>query len=563
MQTTKATVRRPSARVLGAALIGLVGSGLPFLCANGALAHEPATAEEVSFATPRAEVSGTLLRPSAPAKVPCVVLIGGTLSQTRDGGLTDRKAPPRDALKRWAEALADAGYASLRFARVGFGKSRPRTGWMGTYHEEAEAAAAAIRYARSRGDLSTVLAAGESAGAYMLCLAAKDGIQADGYIFLGGFCGPAEEMYEYNFGRLAKYAGGSREKMEWAMKQARRDLGLGRQYRAMFAAARAGQSEFELVDGDFRAKYPLARRQEELKFPPDELFREIRAPALALAGAKDLNVPPEHAARAVQIMHAAGNTNAVSFLIPGADHSFRQAPADSDVAFRERYTFESFKRPYAKGAFQTALAWLNRVAPARSGAANVSSHFPVTQRAVPGPERDPKTEHTPERFQFAPGIEIIEDITDKTRTAGIDTLEGRIGLLLLGEDAQAHFIDMPAGLYLAEHPHSTESLIYTVRGRWVLCSQGRRHLMQPGALYRFGSNISTGYEVPFSEDAYILIFKGRRTTEAEKDFVNYLKGMAERLQREHQAGTPFLLKELPKGHPARRFAREVNSEFEK
>jgi hypothetical protein len=38
--------------------------------------------------------------------------------------------------------------------------------------------------------------------------------------------------------------------------------------------------------------------------------------------------------------------------------------------------------------------------------------------------------------------------------------------------------------------------------------------------------------------------------------------MAERLRREHQAGTPFLLKELPAGHPARKFAREVNPAFD-
>jgi hypothetical protein len=120
---------------------------------------------------------------------------------------------------------------------------------------------------------------------------------------------------------------------------------------------------------------------------------------------------------------------------------------------------------------------------------------------------------------------------------------------------------MPAGMYCEEHPHSSESIIYTVRGRWVLCSAGRRQVMKPGTLFHFAVNTPTGYEVPFAEDAYILIFKGKRTTGKEEEFVNYLKGLAARLKREQQAGVPYLMKDLPADHPAIRFAKEVNPEF--
>lgn len=122
---------------------------------------------------------------------------------------------------------------------------------------------------------------------------------------------------------------------------------------------------------------------------------------------------------------------------------------------------------------------------------------------------------------------------------------------------------MTAGMYCEEHPHSSESLIYTVRGKWVLCSKGRRLLMKPGTLFHFAPNTPTGYEVPFSEDAFILIFKGERLTKKEEDFINYLKGMAGRLEREHQAGVPYLLSDLPADHPAILFAKEVNADFGK
>ena len=513
-----------------------------------------------------ATVAGTYRSLPFVEGAPCVVILGGTLSQTRDGGLVTGKAPPRDALKRLAEALAAEGYASMRFDRVGYGSSKPQAGWNGTYHDEARAAAAVIQFARQQSGVGEVIVAGESAGAYLACLAAKEGVQADAYVFLGGFCGPVEEMYEYNFGRLAEYAGESAANLAWAEQHARRDLALGRHYKEMLAAAAAGKKSYELVDGEFRATLGLERRQEELKFPPDAMFRYITSPALALAGQKDLNVPPSHAARAACVMAVAGNTNVTCLVIPGADHSF-QRPADSLAeAFRERYTFESFNRGYNPEVYKAIVKWLREMVPSPAhtelppgGAASVF----IPQRAFVKPELDPRTTSRPERLQLAPGVEILTDIADSSKLAGVDTLEGRIGPLLLGEGCQAHYITMPAGLFLEEHAHGTESIIYTVRGQWVLCSNGRRQLMKPGSLFRFGSDIPTGYEVPFDEEAVILIFKGDRSTEVEEEFISYLKGLAGWLKREQQSGVPFLLRDLPPSHPARAFARTVNPAFEK
>ena len=122
---------------------------------------------------------------------------------------------------------------------------------------------------------------------------------------------------------------------------------------------------------------------------------------------------------------------------------------------------------------------------------------------------------------------------------------------------------MPRGMFVAEHPHSTESIIYTVRGQWVLCSSGRRRLMKSGSLFRFTAGTPTGYEVPFDENVLILIFKGDRTTNVEREFIDYLEGMAKRLRQEHAGGVPYLLKELPTNHAARVFARQINPHFEK
>jgi pimeloyl-ACP methyl ester carboxylesterase/quercetin dioxygenase-like cupin family protein len=554
------------------AIIGMTFIGLFAPSVQNAVAHDEPIEKQIQFSCPIADVSGTLTLPhahdekSSPKKSPpCVVIVGGTMSHTRDGAMNRPGVPKRDALARLAAALADKGYASLRYDKVGHGGSKPKVNWSGTYTDEAAVAAAAIRHVRGLKTFSSVVVAGESAGGYLACLAAKDGTAADAYIFLGAHCGPGEAIYEYNFGSLVKYAESSPERRAWAEKDLRFELALGRQHKTMFAAAARGDKEFEIVDGDYRKTIDVRRRQDELKLPPDEMFKHIQAPTLALSGGRDLNVPPDHAAKIVSTLRRAGNHSCTCMTIPDADHSFQTTSDDADTRLRERYTFASFKRSYDPRLYREIIDWLDKTV-AKPGssppALSRSIPEPFSKRGVKSVERQSKTENTPARTYLAPGVQIVEDITDKSKTTGVETLEGRIGPLILAESGQAHFIDMPGGIYCEEHPHSTESIIYTVRGKWVLCSGGRRQLMKPGTLFHFAVNTPTGYEVPFPEDAYILIFKTKRTTRKEEEFVTYLKGLADRLNKEHQAGVPYLMKDLPADHPAIGFAKEVNPAFD-
>src|SRR5262245_35968163 len=115
--------------------LGWVGCAL---LAGPLPAYEHFAERAVKFSSARAEVAGTFLVPRTDSKVPCLVLLGGTLSQTRDGGMTNASIPPRNAMRRLAEELAGAGYATLRYDRVGYGESRAKKTWTGSYREESQ-----------------------------------------------------------------------------------------------------------------------------------------------------------------------------------------------------------------------------------------------------------------------------------------------------------------------------------------------------------------------------------------------------------------------------------------
>jgi len=153
------------------------------------------------------------------------------------------------------------------------------------------------------------------------------------------------------------------------------------------------------------------------------------------------------------------------------------------------------------------------------------------------------------------GIKILRAVVD---APGVETLEGRFGPLLNAKRGGAHYVEVPPGAYMDDHAHERESLIYTVRGEWVLCSRGTRWHVRSGDLFWFGDGVPTGYENPFSEAAFLLIFKVEdRTPGYDEPMLQRLDVMRGKLEQEHAHGTPFLFQEIPEDHPAKVFARTL------
>lgn len=491
---------------------------------------------EVTFTSGKEiTLAGTLTYPDKEGPFHCIVIAGGTLSNTRDGELATPNAPKRDAIERLSHELVEAGYATLRYDKRGYGQSSKPQGVI-SYQDQADDLKAAILFVRRRTNILSVIVAGESAGAYLACLAAKDSIFADGYLFLGGLASTSPEMYAHNFGRLKEWAEKSEQNMAWAKQNAFHDLRTGYGFEEMFQAAREGKETYTFSLDGRDWTMPLERKREELKNEPGDLYRFILKPALAIQGELDMNVPPGDNQKAADIMKKAGNIDVVTATVVGADHSFQEAASDDDTRIQERFSFLSFGRPYCEEFYHEIIHWLN-------------DRFPS----------DAELSDTTRKWG---GVQVIGDIADPAVCPGVDTLEGRIGPLMKAEGSQCHYIEMIPGQYTSEHPHSTESIIYTVKGQWVLCRAGHRKLMKPGALFHFGRNIPTGYEVPFDEPAYILIFKSELSDWSDERFIEYLHGLRDTLEKQNKEGTPFFLRELPSDHPARVFARKINPEWE-
>lgn len=169
---------------------------------------------------------------------------------------------------------------------------------------------------------------------------------------------------------------------------------------------------------------------------------------------------------------------------------------------------------------------------------------------------------SPEYIQLAKNVEIIPNVETAVKSVGTLTHEGLFGPLLYAENTRSFFIELKPGMFLSEHPHATGSIIYTIRGKWVLASEGKRQVMEAGSLFRFGDNMPTGWEAPFAEGALLLVVKMKEKGDNYEPFNKGMQDMKALLEKERASGTPFYFNALQSDHPAVVFAKEVNPKFD-
>lgn len=195
----------------------------------------------------------------------------------------------------------------------------------------------------------------------------------------------------------------------------------------------------------------------------------------------------------------------------------------------------------------------------------ISCLLPATafaQTAVKPKTTVPATAIAPSYVQLATNVEVIPNIEDAVKSSGIMTHEGAFGPLLFAEETRAFFIELQPGMFLDQHPHDVGSIIYTIRGKWVLASEDKRQVMQAGTLFRFGDKMPTGWEAPFGEPALLLVVKPKGENTSYDIFNRGIKAMQTSVDKDRKNGMAFYYNELKPDHPAIAFARSVNPDFD-
>lgn len=215
------------------------------------------------------------------------------------------------------------------------------------------------------------------------------------------------------------------------------------------------------------------------------------------------------------------------------------------------------------------VAFAQAAAPAHSHAAGGHGHGHAhDDDAAPAAAVKPKTTVpatavAPEYVQLATNVEVIPNVDAVSKSAlPILTHEGAFSPLLYTENNRAYLIELKPGMFLAEHPHATGSMIYTVRGKWVLASEGKRQVMEAGSLFRFGDGMPTGWEAPFGEGALLMIVKDKESGDDYAKFNAGIKSTQVEVDKDRKSGTPYYFNELKPDHEAIKFARSVNPNFD-
>ncbi|MEY2963380.1 MAG: hypothetical protein RL754_641 [Bacteroidota bacterium] len=271
------------------------------LCAiffTAASAQSLSTAE-LTVQTEGATLSGTLLT-SSKAKT-AVLIIAGSGPTDRDGNNAIMK---NNSLKFLAEALAEEGYATLRYDKRGVGASTSEQGEADLrFTHFAEDAAAWVEFLREERGFKKVVVLGHSEGA-LLGLVAATMLPVDGYVSLAGAGRPAGTVLRE---QLANQPAMIVEMSESILTELER-----------------GQT----VDSVFPMLYSLFRPSVQpymiswMAYDPAALLAQYKGPSLVVQGMRDIQVGEAD----VAALEKAGADRVVR--LETMNHVLKDAPAD-------------------------------------------------------------------------------------------------------------------------------------------------------------------------------------------------------------------------------------------
>jgi pimeloyl-ACP methyl ester carboxylesterase len=267
----------------------------------------PAGEQAMTLETANGAVHGSLRLPAGEGKAPAVLIVAGSGPTDRDGN--SAMLPGRnDSLKMLADALAQAGIASLRYDKRGIGASKaamPDEAQLrfDTYVEDAAAWIAKLQVDPR---FTSVAVIGHSEGALIGMLAAERA-GAAAYVSLAGVAeSPGAVLRKQLAGKLPPPLAADNERILASLEQGKPVAELPP---ALMALYRPSVQPYMLS---------------WMKYVPAARIAALHMPVLIVQGTTDIQVGVEQA----QALKAA-RPDAQLALIPGMNHVLKAVAADA------------------------------------------------------------------------------------------------------------------------------------------------------------------------------------------------------------------------------------------
>jgi pimeloyl-ACP methyl ester carboxylesterase len=289
-----------------------------------------------SLETPTGAIAGTLALPSDAGKPTVVLIIAGSGPTDRDGN--SRGFPGRnDSLRMLAAALADAGFASVRYDKRGIGASLaagPSESALrfDTYVEDAAAWVARLKADPRFGRVAVL---GHSEGALIGMLAAARSNPA-AYVSVAGVGErPGAVLRRQLAGKLPPELAEANERILGAIE---RGETVAEVPPALSTLYRPGVQPY-LISW--------------MRYSPAEHIATLRMPVLIVQGTTDIQVDAGQA-KALQ----AAKPDAKLAIIPGMNHVLKEVPADPQ---RQLASYGDPALPLAPGLVEAIAGFLRGV----------------------------------------------------------------------------------------------------------------------------------------------------------------------------------------------------------
>lgn len=262
--------------------------------------------EVVTLDTPTGKLTGTLTVPAADGKVPLALIIAGSGPTDRDGNNTI--SGRSDNLKMLAQALADAGVASLRYDKRGIGASaaaRPKEEADLRFDMYVDDAVAWLDKLRADARFGQQVVIGHSEGSFIGMLASQRTRPA-AYISLSGIADAASVVLrKQTAGKLPPDLAAANERILSSLEQGK----LANDVPAPLAMLYRPSVQPYLISW--------------FKYVPAQTIGTLKMPVLIVQGDNDLQVGVDQA----QGLKAA-KPDATLAIIPGMNHVLKIVPAD-------------------------------------------------------------------------------------------------------------------------------------------------------------------------------------------------------------------------------------------